>query len=66
MSITKQIEKQIENDPIFAELYEQHIQSQWNRSFQKIRSVQEQISSFMNESSKDKKIEDSYNKLQKI
>jgi hypothetical protein len=66
MSITKQIEKQIQNDPIFAELYEQHESAKFHRFLQKTFSIKEALDNFQKETNLNKNERSSYNKLHKV
>jgi len=66
MSITKQIEEKIQNDPIFAELYEQHESAKFHRLLNKTVNIQEALSNFFNETNLNKNANPSYNKLHNI
>ncbi len=66
MSITKQIEEKIQNDPIFAELYEQHESVKFHRLLNKTINIQEALSNFFNETNLNKNANPSYNKLHNI
>jgi len=66
MSITKQIEEKIQNDPIFAELYEQHESAKFHRLLNKTINIQEALSNFFNETNLNKNANPSYNKLHNI
>jgi hypothetical protein len=66
MSITKQIEEKIQNDPIFAELYEQHESAKFHRLINKTINVREALSNFFNETTVNKNENPSYNKLHNL
>ena len=66
MSITKQIEEKIQNDPIFAELYEQHESAKFHRLINKTINVREALSNFFNETMVNKNENPSYNKLHNL
>jgi hypothetical protein len=64
MSITKQIEEKLQNDPIFAELYEQHESAKFHRQIQKTNPWSELSQSFLNNKVQTNKR--SYNKLHTV
>lgn len=66
MSITKQIESQIENDPIFNELYEQHESARFHRLINKTINIREALDNFLNETQVNKNEKASYNKLHNV
>ena len=66
MSITKQIEEKIQNDPIFAELYEQHESAKFHRLINKTINVREALSNFFNETMVNKNENPSYNKVHNL
>ena len=66
MRITKQIEEKLQNDPIFAELYEQHESAKFHRLINKTVNIQEALSNFFNETSMNKNENASYNKLHNL